>query len=187
MPKLPDHAKQCINLQGMCDFFPRLHALLSKQQLNLLAKETQMNANTLAQYKAGLAYPSLPRLAVIAQQCNVPLHWLLFGEQHLQLSGDSPLSASASIQFITLTDDAMSPTVKRGSSVQYVPILATKECLLDDGIYVITTKRGNLVRRVQWQEDAGNYLILSDNTNYPPQTVKTIDVIGRVTAIMTAL
>ena len=183
MSKLPDHSEQCINLQGMCDFFPRLHALLSEHQLNILANETQIKANTLAQYKAGNTYPSLPRLAVIAQHCNTSLQWLLFGEQNTTHEKIS----SPAIQLITMTDDTMYPTIHDNATVQYQSIPLTKSGLLNDGICVITTKRGNIVRRIQWQEETESYRVFCDNANYPSQIMKNVNVIGKVTAVMTAI
>ncbi|PSW76608.1 hypothetical protein [Photobacterium damselae] len=55
--------------------------------------------------------------------------------------------------------------------------------VLGDGIYVIATAQGNVVRRLQWQESNQEYVVFGDNPIYPKQNMKQVNVIGKVTAM----
>ncbi|MGR5187315.1 helix-turn-helix domain-containing protein [Photobacterium damselae] len=173
--------------QGLSFYQERLHAIISQQKLQQLSQTTGIKAATLSQYKARKAHPSLPRLAAIAHESGVSLQWLLFGdvEPAKAPTGLKEIELKERRKEFKVNDDVMAPTVAPLSIVQYQPLKPQpKSKIFSDGLYIINTKQGEVLRRIQWQDNDECYLVFGDNPQYKSQLIKTLQVIGKVTAIM---
>lgn len=161
----------------------RLTSLLKKQDINKLHQNTGISRAALYRYIRDNDTPTLPKLALIAQECGVSLAWLFSeeGEKEKQASIDVP----SKHQELTVTDDVMHPTIKQNVSIQYQPLkpLAKKK-RWPDGLYVLTNPQGLIVRRVQWCESDDTYRVYGDNPKYPPQVMASIAPIGKITAVI---
>ncbi|CED57951.1 putative DNA binding helix-turn helix protein (plasmid) [Aliivibrio wodanis] len=179
MPKYPASSDLHLKKHNVIGFFERLDTALRTTSVNKLSKKTDISVNTIKSYLYRHNYPDLPRLATIAEHTGYSLSWLLFGHEKTQHKQD---------RFeLTILDDAMTPTLPEGAEVVYQTLTPTSNSPVLDGIYVIATARGNLVRRLQWREDDKAYLVLCTNVDYPSQTMKSVNIIGKVTAVMTAI
>ncbi|HIF9266858.1 TPA: helix-turn-helix domain-containing protein [Photobacterium damselae] len=176
--------------QGLGSYRNRLKHALAQQSFVKLADKTGMKSDTLRQYNAEVAHPSLPRLAAIAHESGVSLQWLLFGdvEPAKAPTGLKDIKLKERVKEFTVLDDVMSPTLAVSSVVQYKPLKPQpKSKIFSDGLYIISTKQGEVLRRIQWQDNDECYLVFGDNHQYQPQLIKSLQVIGKVTAMYTPL
>lgn len=171
--------------QSLTAFQYRLAKIINQQNITHLYKKTGLSRATLYLYINGKSIPTLPKLALIAQECGVSLSWLFSGEE-----GDStpPITTQSNPLRLTTIDDAMAPTIPLQVDIEYQPIKPVqKKKRFIDGIYVLTNAQGLIVRRVQWIEAEDAYRVFGDNPHYPPQAMKEIAPIGKVTAIVQPL
>ncbi|EGQ8101958.1 hypothetical protein MW344_003790 [Vibrio parahaemolyticus] len=185
MPDNHHKAKQLHANQSLTIFSHRLAVSIQKQSVPLLVKQTGVSETMLYQYASEKAYPTLPKLALIAQECGVSLAWLFSDDERDEKQANTDNSAPSKLQQFTVTDDVMHPTIKQHVNIQYQllkPIAKKKRW--QDGLYVLTNQQGLIVRRVQWCENNDSYRVYGDNPNYPPQIMSAIAPIGKVTAII---
>ncbi len=187
MPLKPPSFDHYLLDQGLGFYRERLKYALAQQSFSELSDKTGIKASTLSQYNAEITHPSLPRLAAIAHECGVPLQWLLFGdvEPAEAPQGLKEVKPKDSIKHHRVPDDVMSPTIAPLTYVQYKPLRPQpKSKVFTDGLYIIQTKQGEVVRRIQWLDDDECYCVFGDNPNYQPQRMKTLHVVGKVTSIV---
>ncbi|HIF9114798.1 TPA: hypothetical protein ACX6O7_003614 [Photobacterium damselae] len=150
-------------------------ALSSRPQMDI-AKASRLSRSTISQYHAQARYPNLINLTAIANATGFSLHWLLFGHDQQQHSS-----------LFTVTDDVMSPTIKKHSQVMVRPITQAPHHPYPDGLYLISDSQGQHLRRLQWREEAKHYCVFGDNTAYPSHLRKNMNVIGVVEAVLTPI
>lgn len=190
MPPTKSSFEHYLCEQGLGSYGNRLKHVLAQQSFVKLANKTGMKSDTLRQYNAGIAHPSLPRLAAIAHECNVSLQWLLFGdvEPAKAPTGLKDIKLKEKVKTFKVLDDVMSPTVAALSVVQYKPLKPQpKSKIFADGLYIINTKQGDIFRRIQWQDNDECYLVFGDNPKYKPQLIKSLHVIGKVISMITPI
>ncbi|HHY0497233.1 LexA family transcriptional regulator [Vibrio parahaemolyticus] len=177
-------AKQHQANQSLKYVSQRLAHIIQEQGICDLIKISGLSKSMLYQYANEKAYPTLPKLALIAQECGVSLAWL-FSEEGEKEKQASINNVPSKHQALTVTDDVMHPTIKQNVSIQYQPLkpLAKKK-RWPDGLYVLTNQQGLIVRRVQWRESDDTYRVYGDNPHYPPQVMASIAPIGKVTAVI---
>lgn len=159
----------------------RLTCLIHEKTIHSLFEKTGISRATLYHYVNAESHPTLPKLALIAQECGVSLTWL-FGDEH---SDALPLPQQDTPLRLTVVDDVMSPTIPAQVDIEYRPIKPQqKKKRLLDGIYILTNQQGLIVRRVQWLEAEQVYRVFGDNPNYLPQQLEEIAPVGTVTAII---
>lgn len=83
-----------------------------------------------------------------------------------------------SLNMITATGDSMEPTIQNGSAI----IVDTSQTSISsDGLYALAFNHSLFIKRVQCRPSG--YLLISDNSKYPPIEVKAftdqIKIIGR--------
>ncbi|XKM12467.1 helix-turn-helix transcriptional regulator [Orbaceae bacterium ac157xtp] len=61
---------------GISNFKDRLQLVLEGKSGNAFSKKVGMSEAVIRDYLAGKTYPSLNRLAIIAQKCDVSIEWL---------------------------------------------------------------------------------------------------------------
>jgi transcriptional regulator with XRE-family HTH domain len=171
--------------QYLATFQYRLAKIINQQNITRLYKITGLSRATLYLYMNGKSIPTLPKLALIAQECGVSLAWLFSGEQD---ESTPPITTQCNTLRLTVIDDAMAPTIPLQMDIEYQPVKPVqKKKRFSDGVYVLTNQQGFIVRRVQWVEAEDAYCVFGDNPHYPPQRVKEIAPIGKVTAIVQSL
>lgn len=167
--------------QNLTPLQERLTYVIRKGGVPYLIQQTGLSESMLYQYANKKAFPTLPKLALIAQECGVSLTWL-FGGEH---SDALPLPQQDTPLRLTVVDDVMSPTIPAQVDIEYRPIKPQqKKKRLLDGIYILTNQQGLMVRRVQWLEAEQVYRVFGDNPNYLPQQLEEIAPVGTVTAII---
>ncbi len=187
MPKNPPSFHHYLFEQGVHSYHDRLLQILSLQSFRSLAQKTGIKANTLSTYQSKEVHPSLPRLAAIAHECGVPLQWLLFGDAEPAEApqGLKEVKPKEGFKYYRVSDDVMSPTVAPLSYVQYKPLRShPKSRIFTNGLYIIHTKQGEVLRRIQWSDEDESYRVFGDNPHYPPQQMKTLQVVGKVTSLL---
>lgn len=179
------HVKQHHATQSLTTFGHRLAVSIQKQSVPQLVRQTGVSETMLYQYANEKAYPTLPKLALIAQECGVSLAWLFSEEGGKEKQARIDNGVTSTHQALTVTDDVMHPTIQQNVNIQYQPLkpLAKKK-RWPDGIYVLTNQQGLIVRRVQWCESDDTYRVYGDNPHYPPQVMASIAPIGKVTAVI---
>lgn len=93
------------------------------------------------------------------------------------------------LAMVRVVGDSMWNTLHHGD---YVLVDRTKTSLARAGIYVLQFEGELLVKRVEKRLDTGDVQVISDNTQYPAQTIKETDnlnlmVVGRVVWMSRAL
>lgn len=155
-------------------------ALLHTQNLQSLEARTGIAKSTLHYYLKG-RLPTLPKLALVAQECDVPLS-SLFCDVETKAVKQKP---GAHKQTLTMVDDVMHPTIPQHSDVQFTPVdTLPKKQRWPDGLYVLTSAQGLIVRRLQWREDQQRYQLHGDNPHYASQTLQEVSPVGKVTALI---
>ncbi|HHP0488952.1 TPA: helix-turn-helix domain-containing protein [Vibrio harveyi] len=158
-----------------------LTCLMREKTIQGVSKKTGITRATLYHYIKGESYPTLPKLALIAQECGVSLAYLFGAEQ----KDVQPLPPQNTILRLTVEDDVMSPTIPTKAEIEYRPIKPLpKKKRLTDGLYLLTNQQGLIVRRIQWLETEQTYRVFGDNTHYPAQHLEEIAPVGKVTAII---
>lgn len=173
--------------QGLGFYRERLKYALAQQSFSELSEKTGIKASTLSQYNSEITHPSLPRLAAIAHECGVPLQWLLFGDAEPVKApqGLKEVKPKEGFKYYRVSDDVMSLTVAPLSYVQYKPLRShPKSRIFTNGLYIIHTKQGEVLRRIQWSDEDESYCVFGDNPHYPPQRMKTLQVVGKVTSLL---
>lgn len=183
MNNLDTDIDKYLQAQGINNFFHRLSIAIKSSSVYTVAEASNISRSTLYQYLNEASYPDIARLAAIAENTGYSISWLLFGNKQEQIK----IKNKGAISCLLIPDDSMTPTLPEGAEVVYQTLTPTPDTPVFDGIYVIATARGNLVRRLQWREDDKEYLILCSNVDYPSQTMKNVNIIGKVTAVMTAI
>ncbi|MGB9549059.1 hypothetical protein [Vibrio harveyi] len=159
----------------------RLACIIRERGVPHLIQETGLSESMLYQYANKKAYPTLPKLALIAQECGVSLAYLFGAEQ----KDVQPLPPQNTTLRLTVEDDVMSPTIPTKAEIEYSPIKPLpKKKRLTDGLYLLTNQQGLIVRRIQWLETEQTYRVFGDNTHYPAQHLEEIAPVGKVTAII---
>lgn len=74
---------------GIARFKDRLREAMGKESGNSLAKRCGMSEAVIRAYLSGKTYPSLDRLAILAEKCDVSIEWLANGGD--TISNDIPL------------------------------------------------------------------------------------------------
>ncbi|WP_145475709.1 helix-turn-helix domain-containing protein [Yersinia similis] len=75
---------------GIAQFKDRLREAMGKESGNSLAKRCGMSEAVIRAYLSGKTYPSLDRLAILAEKCEVSIEWLANGGD--AVSNDMPSS-----------------------------------------------------------------------------------------------
>ncbi|MCO6537633.1 MAG: LexA family transcriptional regulator [Gilliamella sp.] len=101
---------------GVINFKNRLSLVLEGLSGNAFAKKVGMSEAVIRDYLSGKTYPSLNRLAIIAQKCNVPIEWLVTGKGKCRLLSDSDTQDSVYIPFHHLNN-----MVKSYSKIESIP------------------------------------------------------------------
>ncbi|MCO6545306.1 MAG: LexA family transcriptional regulator [Gilliamella sp.] len=101
---------------GVINFRNRLSLVLEGVSGNAFAKKVGMSEAVIRDYLSGKTYPSLNRLATIAQKCNVPIEWLVTGKGECRLLSETEVRGSVHIPFHHLND-----TVKSYSKIESIP------------------------------------------------------------------
>ncbi|MDF7670081.1 S24 family peptidase [Orbaceae bacterium ESL0721] len=70
---------------GVITFKDRLVLVLEGLSGNAFAKKVGMSEAVIRDYLSGKTYPSLNRLAIIAQKCHIPIEWLVTGKGECRL------------------------------------------------------------------------------------------------------
>ncbi|PLS41491.1 helix-turn-helix domain-containing protein [Carnobacterium maltaromaticum] len=179
MPRQPIRNFLALKEQGVNNIAQRLQHALGSQSVTDIANQTGLSRATINQYLNAKNLPSLDRLAVLAKATNHSLKWLLFG--------DIEEAKIADKYRLVVSDDVMSPHIEKRAQIEYEALPLQGNRVLGDGIYVIATAQGNVVRRLQWQESNQEYVVFGDNPIYPKQNMKQVNVIGKVTAALTPL
>jgi phage repressor protein C with HTH and peptisase S24 domain len=84
---------------GVINFKKRLTIVLEGLSGNAFAKKVGMSEAVIRDYLSGKTYPSLNRLAIIAQKCEVPIEWLATGKGECRLQPESQGTSSVDIPF----------------------------------------------------------------------------------------
>lgn len=89
---------------GVINFKNRLTIVLEGLSGNAFAKKVGMSEAVIRDYLCGKTYPSLNRLATIAQKCDVPIEWLATGKGECRLLPESQGKGSIDIPFHHLNE-----------------------------------------------------------------------------------
>ncbi|MEG3223286.1 helix-turn-helix domain-containing protein [Vibrio gigantis] len=159
----------------------RLSQILQQEKVYRISESTGISTTMLYHYMNQKGYPTLPKIALIAQECGVSLAYLFGAEQ----KDVQPLPPQNTTLRLTVEDDVMSPTIPTKTEIEYRPIKPLpKKKRLTDGLYLLTNQQGLIVRRIQWLETERVYRVFGDNTHYPSQHLEEIAPVGKVTAII---
>ncbi|OCG36551.1 LexA family transcriptional regulator [Gilliamella sp. Gris1-4] len=107
---------QILTNTGVINFRNRLGMLLEGVSGNAFAKKVGMSEAVIRDYLSGKTYPSLNRLAIIAQKCDVPIEWLVTGKGDCRLLSESEVQGTLNVPFYHLND-----TVKTYSTIKSIP------------------------------------------------------------------
>lgn len=89
---------------GVIDFRNRLNLVLEGISGNAFAKKVGMSEAVIRDYLSGKTYPSLNRLAIIAQKCDIPIEWLVTGKGECRLLSETEHRGSVHIPFHHLNE-----------------------------------------------------------------------------------
>ncbi|MCX8573382.1 MULTISPECIES: LexA family transcriptional regulator [unclassified Gilliamella] len=89
---------------GVIDFKHRLTLVLESLSGNAFAKKVGMSEAVIRDYLSGKTYPSLNRLAIIAQKCDIPIEWLATGKGECRLLPDTERRGFVYIPFYKLNE-----------------------------------------------------------------------------------
>ncbi len=89
---------------GVFNFKSRLILTLEGLSGNAFAKKVGMSEAVIRDYLSGKTYPSLNRLAIIAQKCQVPIEWLATGKGDCRLATDMKPTQTINIPFYDLRE-----------------------------------------------------------------------------------
>ncbi|OCG31849.1 hypothetical protein A9G34_07695 [Gilliamella sp. Choc4-2] len=89
---------------GVINFKNRLTLVLEGLSGNAFAKKVGMSEAVIRDYLSGKTYPSLNRLAIIAQKCDVPIEWLVTGKGECRLLPDTEHKSFVDIPFHHLNE-----------------------------------------------------------------------------------
>lgn len=89
---------------GVINFKNRLTLVLENLSGNAFAKKVGMSEAVIRDYLSGKTYPSLNRLAIIAQKCDVPIEWLATGKGECRLIPEAEVVGSIHIPFHHLSN-----------------------------------------------------------------------------------
>lgn len=110
-----------------------------------------------------------------AEELLLPPIWVekLGGERELER-----------IEAVNVAGDSMEPTLK-GGDILFVH--RERQNIKKGGVFAVATPHGLFVKRLEMQVD-GSLLLISDNTDYPPQKINAneIEVIGQAVAVFSS-
>ena len=116
---------------GVINFKNRLTLLLEGLSGNAFAKKVGMSEAVIRDYLSGKTYPSLNRLAIIAQKCDVPIEWLATGKGECRLLSDSIATESIRIPFHDLNKN-VNPLSRIDSIPFEVNLIKNQGCKTED-------------------------------------------------------
>ncbi|WP_334323335.1 LexA family transcriptional regulator [Gilliamella apicola] len=129
---LSEHEKTSILTKtGVINFKNRLTLLLEGLSGNAFAKKVGMSEAVIRDYLSGKTYPSLNRLAIIAQKCDVPIEWLATGKGECRLLIDSIATESIRIPFHDLNKN-VNPLSRIDSIPFEVNLIKNQGCKTED-------------------------------------------------------
>lgn len=82
---------------GVINFKNRLLLVLEGMSGNAFAKKVGMSEAVIRDYLSGKTYPSLNRLAIISQKCEIPIEWLATGKGDCRLSSNNEAKGTVHI------------------------------------------------------------------------------------------
>ena len=85
-------------------------------------------------------------------------------------------------ELLQVTGDSMLPDIKENSLIF---VDRSKQEIDSKSIYVVNTLEGLLIKRIEYKED--EYILKSSNKEYQDIKIKDINIIGKVTGILTKL
>lgn len=183
------------NKKNIGGFSERLGLLLGKTTLREFSSRTGLSASVLSSYLNKKSYPSLDRLATIADALDQPLEWLASGELPNEDMISVPqydLRVSAGYgAYVEMENpiaefkfhvDWLRMQGLHGKKLSIVPVMgdSMEPTLYDgdlilirhdeskDGICVLRVNGEVLVKRIQHDFADNSYLITSDNERYKP-------------------
>ncbi|MDF7667392.1 XRE family transcriptional regulator [Orbaceae bacterium ESL0727] len=89
---------------GVITFKDRLILVLEGLSGNAFAKKVGMSEAVIRDYLSGKTYPSLNRLAMIAQKCDIPIEWLATGKGKCRLLPETEQKGCVYIPIYNLND-----------------------------------------------------------------------------------
>lgn len=101
---------------GVINFKNRLTLVLEGLSGNAFAKKIGMSEAVIRDYLSGKTYPSLNRLAIIAQKCDVPVEWLATGKGECRLIPEAEIRGAIHIPFHQLN-----ATVQQVATIESIP------------------------------------------------------------------
>lgn len=165
-----------------------------------LARQADINSKNLYLYESGERYPKPDVIAAIAKHTNADPAWLMGITDKEQPSsskgfvtpdGDADLSfkndlldtlglSTKNLSLMTITGDAMSPTLQSGDKI----VIDGNNTEVTEGLFAVEANGTKMIRRLLRNLDGG-LSVIADNKEYPEQTLaakesSNVSILGKV-------
>lgn len=150
---------------GVIDFKNRLTLVLEGLSGNAFAKKVGMSEAVIRDYLSGKTYPSLNRLAIIAQKCDIPIEWLATGKGECRLIPETERKGFVYIPFYLLKDNQTDTAFVEIESIPFDVTLIKHQQFNNEDLRVVWAKGDSM------EPTISNHDILVINTAH----IKPID------------